>query len=258
MQKKVFLLFIIASLTCTLSAQVKTNFNNQGKLTEKGKFKNRQIEIKPYVRLDWYPEFSYNYSGRYSTDYLKMQGTSWGIDLSYKIATKRKINYKIGVGYLKYKFNKLAKVNSNFGPSDSRIIDYPSQIDVIYSTNKYLYNLIPLNVGVEKILELNSRVHILTGIEINNFFTFSQAYNINRNLNTTYRVNDKSFFGHSFQLTSGILKQYKQSSIAPLLSVPVYTIWQKDDVFRENEKERRGKWFNGFSLGFQYNFSIKK
>ena len=57
----------------------------------RGQKQNNHIEIYPFVRLDYFPEFSYHYGGRFSTDYLKMKGTSYGISLSYKYSLKKNI-----------------------------------------------------------------------------------------------------------------------------------------------------------------------
>lgn len=44
MLKRLFLLFVIATSTCTINAQVKTNFNNPEKIDAKGKFKKNYSE----------------------------------------------------------------------------------------------------------------------------------------------------------------------------------------------------------------------
>jgi hypothetical protein len=105
----------------------------------------------PFVRIDWYPEISFNYAGRYSTDYLKMKGESWGIDLNYKYALDNSINLKAGLGYFRYSFNKLENYNSLFGNSNIRPIDYPSFNNLGYYTDAYFYNSLSLNIGAEKI-----------------------------------------------------------------------------------------------------------
>jgi hypothetical protein len=42
----------------------------------------RQIELTPFVRIDKYPQFSYVWGGRASTDYVNIKGTSFGLRLA--------------------------------------------------------------------------------------------------------------------------------------------------------------------------------
>lgn len=215
-----------------------------------------EIEVKPYIRMDWYPEFSYNYGERVNTDRLTMQGTSWGVDVNYKIRTKRKINYKLGLGYMRYRFNNLNNIN-RFGRQNGRLITYGFGGDLQVGTDNYAYNIIPVNLGLEKVFELKSNLYFTAGVEVNNFFTFSQSYHL-PTYNKNYKRKDWSSFGNSVQMAFGVRKQNNRSGFAPLLTLPIYTSWQKDEAFKENKNEKRSKWFSGFSIGFQYNYSIKK
>jgi hypothetical protein len=214
------------------------------------------VGIKPHLRWDLFPEFSYHYKGRASTDYLKMRGTSFGCDIDYGFSSKKKISFQLGIGYSKNSFNKLTNVNTSFGKSDARIIDYPSLVDPIYVTDKYSYNNITFNLRLERQIELNNSINVLAGAEINNYLTYSQKYHI-KGWNLIYRVKDKGLFGHSLQLTFGMPKQYRRFSMVPIIAIPIYTTWHKDDVFAENEKERRSKWLSGVSLAVQFNYSTK-
>jgi hypothetical protein len=48
-----------------------------------------------------------------------------------------------------------------------------------------------------------------------------------------------------------LIKYIKKYSLGPLLTLPFYDIWRKDEVFDEtyNEQETRDKWFMGYGLG---------
>lgn len=222
-----------------------------------GQSTRHYIGIKPYLRWDHYPEFSYHYKGRASTDYLKMNGTSFGCDINYGFPTKKKIRFQVGVGYFKNRFDKLTNVNTSFGKSKSRIIDYPSLVDPIYVTDKYSYNNIAFSFCLEREIEMNNNINVLAGAEINSYLTYSQYYHI-KGWNLIYKVKDQDFFGHALQLTFGMPKQYRRFSMVPIIAIPIYTTWHKDDVFAENEKERRSKWFNGVSIAVHFKYFNKK
>ncbi len=52
---------------------------------------------------------------------------------------------------MRYRFNKLTNINSIFGPSNGRSITYVYIGDLGLGTDKYAYNIIPVNLGLEKI-----------------------------------------------------------------------------------------------------------
>ena len=69
--------------------------------------KSNRLQFFPFVRVDWYPEFSYNVGGRPSTDYLKMRGISPGINVNYKFGLQKNVDLITGLGFYKFSFNKL-------------------------------------------------------------------------------------------------------------------------------------------------------
>lgn len=221
--------------------------------------KINQIEIKPFIRRDSYPEFSYNYAGRVSTDHLKMKGKSWGINLNYKYALKNNINLKGGLGYYNYSFDKLENINTQFGVSDTRPIKYPSLTNLGYYTDGYHYNNILINLGIEKLIYLKKELILITGMELNNYFTFSQVYHISYQGTAAYKNKANRLFGHSLGLNISLVKQIGKMYIGPVLVLPVFDTWKKDNIFQgEVNSEYRNKWINGIGLGISCNFLLKK
>ncbi len=210
-----------------------------------------KIEIMPYMRADWYPEFSFVFNNRASTDYVKMHGNSVGLNVSYEGYLRKSFFIKSGVGYYKYSFNKIRNENTTFGVSDGRLIKYPSPLFLLFYTDKYWYNTLSLNIGIEKFFKYQNDLEIYAGVNLANYFTFSQSYHVVDNPgNKNYKKSDKRYYGLSVFLCLRLLKNFGDISIGPSLILPVYDIWKKDLVFpEENNSDFREKWINGIGLG---------
>ena len=81
-----------------------------------------QIELTPFLRWDKYPDFTYAINSATSNK-VRIRGTSWGIDASYKFSFRRKLSLKAGLGYYRYSFDEINQVNSLFGYSNERIVE---------------------------------------------------------------------------------------------------------------------------------------
>lgn len=226
--------------------------------TSIGQKQLKKIEIKPFQRIDWYPEFSYNVGGRPSTDYLTMRGASFGIISNYKHSISSKLNIIAGIGFYNYSFNKLKNINSMFGTGSARVIDYPSPLDPIYTTDRYFYQSLFLNVGTEKKIEFKNNMLFTLGVELQNFYTISQRYHLaSRNIN--FKKEESRYFGSSILLSPTLIKRFKKIEIGPSILIPVYDSWKKDDVFPgENNSESRHKWLRGIGWGISTNFLLIK
>jgi len=230
-----------------------------------GQKQKAAIEVKPYIRWDWYPEFTYNVGGRPTTDVLKMQGTSIGFNINYKYISLKKYYFIAGLGYYKLSFDKLTNKNSLFGTSSSRDIDYPGMINIGWRTFSYHYNCVAANLGVGKPIQLNEKLRLATSVNAAAFFTFSQAYKIKVD-NITYRTNNNRLFAYSFFINIGIEKeQAKKIQLIPKLLIPIADIWHEDKVFPsetpgtfENPSSQRNKWFRGIGFGISCNYSLAK
>jgi len=221
----------------------------------------RQIEITPFVRIDKFPQFSYVLGGRPSTDYVNIKGTSFGLNLAYKIPITKSVLLKPGIGFYKYSFDNIKKENTLFGKSNVRNINFVSPLYIPFFTNKYSYNTISANIGVEKIFNYKSSVQIVTGLNLNNYYVVSEYYHLSYNSigSQDYRKKIKRYFGSSFNLNAGIVKKYKKVSIGPFFMLPVFDTWKKDYTFPEEANSgSRSKWLNGIGLGISSNYSLTK
>lgn len=212
--------------------------------------KLRQIEIKPYVRMDWYPEFTYAINP-VRTNYVKIKGISYGLNVAYKVPFTASVFFKPVIGYYRYGFNKIRGFTTSFGESTARVINYPSTIDVIFTTDKYWYHTISGSIGIEKLLAAKKSLQIVIGVDLNRYYTFSQGYHINReNLNNPYKRDRNRMFGFSAGFHAGVLKQIDKVRIGPSIIFPVYDRWRQDEIFPgEANSDARSKWLRGIGVG---------
>jgi hypothetical protein len=218
------------------------------------------IEIEPYYRIDWYPEFSFVYNGRASTDYVKMRGNSIGLRISYGSYLKKAFNVKAGIGYYKYSFNGIRNENTTFGTSDARLIKYPSPLFLLFYTDRYWYNTLSVDIGVQKVFKAQHDFGIRAGIDLANYYTFSQQYHLADNSgDQAYKRKDGRYYGLSVFLSGSVLKNFGKISIGPSLILSVYDMWKTDKAFpEENGSHFRKKWGNGAGLGVTCNLSLAK
>ncbi|MBE7172851.1 MAG: hypothetical protein INR73_19905 [Williamsia sp.] len=246
--KRVFFLLVLCSLFQDSTAQ---------------KDKNR-IEITPYFQLDHYPKFSYVLAGRSSTDYLKLKSSGWAVQASYKLIITSGVYFKAGIGYFRYRFGHIDRVNTSFGNSNERHINFPSPLYISFYTNRYWYNTITLHAGIEKSFELTNGISITGGFTLVNYFTYSQHYHItysnpDNSINPDYALDEKRNLGFSINLQAAALKKIGRFSLGPVVLLPAFTLQHKDDTFPEEKtSDSRTKWFNALGAGLQTNYSLHK
>jgi hypothetical protein len=130
----------------------------------------------PIIRYDRYPEFSYNFAGRVSTDYLKMEGLSWGINGNYKKALSPAFFVKGCAGYYRYSFTKLMGQN-RWGNPDSRNVAYRSNTYILYRTDHYAYHTLSGNIGIEHSFSLTPNTKLIASSEVSSFFILDNYRN---------------------------------------------------------------------------------
>lgn len=222
-----------------------------------------QLEINPYLRWDGYPKFSYAINS-INTNAIKINGTSWGIITAYKLPIHNKLYLRAGLGYYRYSFNKIENNNSSYGKSDARVINYIGLGDVIFRTNKYWYNTIAANIGVERNFMLRNDMQIVCGLSVNNYYTYSQYYRITHKYptgppNHKYLTRKARHFGFSTNIYTGITKKIGKASIGPSFIIPIYNLWKQDEIFpQEEDSKTRSKWINGMGIGIICNYSLGK
>ncbi len=219
------------------------------------------FEVKPFMRIDWYPSFSYRINP-VTDNKVKIRGASYGISANYKYPIK-KVNLNIGLGYYKYAFNNINQENSLFGNNNKRTIEYtplgPIAPSITYATDKYWYHSISISLGVQKNFDLQKDWKLSAGIYLSNYFTFSQSYHIRDFWHKTQRLR---YFGFSSSMELGFIKKMKTFSAGPVLILPLFDLWKQDDNFPKNENElernnaTRDKLFTGIGFGFSVRFPV--
>ncbi|MBO9152059.1 hypothetical protein ACFOTA_07565 [Chitinophaga sp. GCM10012297] len=219
-----------------------------------------RIEIAPFLRFDRYPAFTYAINS-INTNTVRLRGASWGISAAYKFPVAENTWLKAGAGYYKYAFNKIKRTN-NFGEGYVRTINYPSMLDLIFSTDKYAYHTWLLTAGAEREFPLDRRTQLLAGISLNNYFTFSRQYHItyynaNNPIENNYKRPDNRYFGFSAALQGGIQRSFGRFSLSPQVIVPVFDSWKQDETFPgESNADGRTKWFGGIGASFVFGYAL--
>jgi hypothetical protein len=222
-----------------------------------------EIEISPYFRMDWYPKFNYAYNS-VSTNTVKIIGSNWGTAITYKIPTSRKATYRLGLGYYKYSFNRIKSHNTRSGKGKSRHVDDYSPPGGFtpsfpFTTDKYWYNTVSLDLGMEKKVGVDLGLEFNYGFEISNYFSFSQKYHIRfPNPSGVNHIRDEfRYFGLSAKLITGLRKKIGNVTIGPNIILPIFDNWRKDDMFTDEKKsESRSKWSQGVAVGFSCAFQL--
>jgi hypothetical protein len=218
------------------------------------------IEINPLLKYDTYKEFYGWETGIGGKHYVKPKGLSYGLNISFKKTLFNDYNLSLGIGYFRYSFNKINS-RSNLGTGNSRLIDFSSPLFILFYTDKYCYNTLSLNIGIDKQLKLRNNYSLITGLGLSNYYNLSQYYHLTSNSegSVDYKKKNKQYFGLSAELGIGLLKKIKQFSIGPKIQIPVFSNWRTDNTFpNETNSGSRSKWFNGLGIGISCNYSLKK
>lgn len=246
MKQQALILFIVTLISGSLYAQRKL----------------QQIEITPFLKWDCYSKFTYS-TNSVTSNSVTIQGQSWGVNASYKIVLK-KYNLKAGLGYFKYSFDNIDQINSLGGKSQTRIINYVPEVitpSITYTTNRYFYNTLTINIGLEKPIAFRQKLQLLTGLYLSNHFTFSQNYHIIQPYpkGYDYKSLDLRYWGVSVNVYTGLQKSFSKISIGPTLIIPVFSLWKQDEIFpQELNNDSRTKWLKGIGVGITCNYSLTK
>lgn len=219
-----------------------------------------EIQLIPIIRYDWYPEITFNYGGRFSTDQLKMKGLSFGLNANYKYTLRKKINITAGLGFYKYSFSNLKRINSSSpssGISKARPSEIPSNNNFFYSTYSYYYTTLSFNIGIEKLVEINKNINFFYGIGFSQYLKLKSVYKTNFG-GFVYKKKDLQLFAQTILANIGFEKKFRKINIGPHLLVPIFDSWHKDEVFLEPRNEKRNKWLKGIGLGISCNYKLSK
>lgn len=229
---------------------------------------NNQIEIEPYFRWDKYPAFT-NAINSVATYNLDITGNNWGLNFSYKTFIKKNYSLKAGIGYFKYSFNKIISTHRLFGTGSRRVIDYPTTLGIVLGTDRYWYNTLSVDLGMDKYISLNKNTQINLGATIKNYITFSQQYHLpysnsfipqpELQIQNDYKTKNGRYFGLGTDIHVGIVKKIGELKIGPSLIIPIYDNWRQDKIFpTETNSQSRSKWLKAFGIGMICNYTLPK
>lgn len=141
---------------------------------------------------------------------------------------------------------------------NSRPINYPGTLFILYGATKYHYNTLLYHMGVERQFSISHTLLFFTGLDYFYAISLSQRYCIPK-IQTNYRTGDHKGFGSFFNLNLGLRKKLENFSLLPALVIPVYKNWKQDVVFYENPNSTVSNWFNGIgvSLSISYRWFIE-
>jgi hypothetical protein len=238
-------------LLCGLAhAQVKTNFSNPDSSFNK--------TIKNIIEFSFFE--TYNKQGEYSSQFgnvsysnnLKLYGTDIGFKVDYKRMIYDKMFAKIGLGIMRFAVNKIDNATPST-KSNARPIDYPSNVFILYSTTKYHYNNIFYHLGLEKQFNLAPNLFLFAGADYFHAFTFSQKYYIPA-AGAYYKTSRRGDYGDFFNLDFGIIKKWKEMSIAPGLILPIFKKWKQNIAFKEDPTKSVSNWGGGIGISLNASF----
>lgn len=218
------------------------------------------IEINPFFRYDAYSEFL---SEVRETDriYVTPRGYSFGLNVNYKKPLNKNYNLSVGLGYYKNTFDKVKSRNKR-GENDNRQIGIPTLAFIYYFTDRYLYNTVTLNIGLERVFLIRQNYLITLGTMLQNNFTFSQYYHLTNNPmgSLDYKRKASRYNGFSALVCAGLQRRAGNFALGPQLILPVYDRLSTDEVFPKETSEGNppSKWFRGIGLGFTCNYLLTK
>jgi len=124
-------------------------------------------------------------------------------------------------------------------------------------------------LGIEKSFELTKALTFIGGLNVKNYFTFSQRYHLpydnsfipqpELQIENNYKTNSSRYFGLGAELNLAMLKKTGKVNIGPSLIIPVADLWKQDAIFpTETNLGSRNKWFRGFGVGIKLIYSLQK
>ena len=220
--------------------------------------KSNSIEIVPVIRYDNYADFEDRFGDRSYTTRLKLKGISWGVDARYKLVVNDKWDANAGIGYYKYTFSHIRKYSSLFRTTRTgRELNIVRQRYPLYATNKYWYNSFNLSFGVNRKIPLQSKFEGILGVQVNNFISYSQRYNVPGD-GSIEKKSKLHYYAFSGLVSAGINKKFNSFYVGPQLVLPVFDKWSDDHTLSLVPGNERRKWLNGVGLSFVIGFYLNK
>ena len=206
----------------------------------------------------------YNTQGKYTSQFgnvsytnnLKLYGTNLGFKIDYKRLLYGKTYFKAGLGYMEFAVDKIENESGSGNAAtnnDSRPINYPSPVFILYSTTKYHYNTLLYHLGVERQFSVSHDLLLFAGLDYFYASSLSQKYYIPK-IQTYYNTHNENGLGSLFNLNLGVSIKFGNFSFLPSLVIPVYKIWKQDIVLYENPNSTISNWGNGIGISLSISY----
>ncbi len=174
------------------------------------------------VKDNWTPPTAPNYK-----EYIEGSGFGYGINLGYSIQPKFIIKDKhlfldIGTGYFSQKFDI------------RRPFDYVSMFDLIYRTEYYVYRNWLWTVGLTYNYQIKRGFALVAKASYTGLHSFRQEYTPTKG-DSPQKDRRNIDFGKMLTINVGLDKKLSNRFLAGIhLTVPVYTRWRNDVIFKDN------------------------
>ena len=224
-----------------------------------GKQLSKRFEITTFVNFDRYPSFTYA-GNPVNYNKLTLSGVSFGIEAGYKFDLSSRITLKPFLGYYKFNISDVDNWWSLFNrTADARGTNRAINF-LILSSDKYHYNCINAGVHAEKHFPLKKNREFSAGLQLSNYFTFSQSYHISYDnpsnpIENPYKDDRFGYFGSRVDVSAKLVKKGRKLDIGPSIYLPIISTWKTDDFFlSENDNKTRSKFFGGIGVGVVVGF----
>ncbi len=218
------------------------------------------LEINPFTRFDRTNEFNNWETVTGGKSYIRPSGISYGVNVNVKRALRNNVNIYAGLGFYRHTISNIKSRNSGGVTDDGRIINFVSPLFIFFYTDRYYYNTFSFNIGYERLFQFDKNYTLITGIDFNALYTYSQYYHLTRNPQGTvdYKRNNSTPLGLFAGFDVGLLKKYSVFSIGPKIKIPVFSMLKTDETFpNETGKDFRNQWLSGVGLGLSFNYHFK-
>jgi hypothetical protein len=174
------------------------------------------------VKDNWTPPTAPNYK-----EYREGSAFGYGITLSYSfqprfIIKDKHFFFDIGTGYFSQKFEI------------RRPFDYVSMFDLIYRTEYYIYRNWLWTAGLTYNYQIKRRIILVTKASYIGLHSFRQEYTPTSG-DLTQKNKKNIDFGEMLTINVGLDKKLGNRFLAGIhISLPVYTRWRNDVVFKDD------------------------
>lgn len=214
----------------------------------------KRVELVMFSRYDQ-NNYTTRYFSRSYTNETKLSGVSYGLGINYIHSLHKNWHLTAGLAYYRIGIDKIRQITPFSTTAKTRSIDYRNydSLFILFSTDKYYYNNIGLQVGFSYEKSLSKKTYFVTGADIGYLYTFSQSYHIPF-YNHQYKTTDGNISGLSLNASVGLLQKIKKEKyyIHPKIILPVHQSFSGDEILGEDPGIRINKLFMGIGLSVAF------